>query len=429
VSGKTLSECKAICDGNALCAAFEFEFATGECEMVSGVDKELALQDDDGPCSGESCCYGRPLEAPAGYAQVAARCKPDGKTIGTEVSGKTLSECKAICDGNALCAAFEFEFATGECEMVSIVDKQQSLEDDDGPCSGESCCYRQGLSEVETSTTSQLPQSGSTTTWTTSQQPAPPSAPFGEPWDCSAGIVGKTCDYLVVDKWFRSDMDELPAEQLVVDTFAGKPENGEPYGPCRDFRGTFHRVDGGYVAAGEREDGSLSPSGYATEDGCKVLRFNAVEWKWQFKYVCDGLDEENYIQMEGRVDSGGSGVREFPMSNWFSQAETCMVAVQGYGSGSSCVKSGAGHTCARMEQAFCHEGQDMLQPEVPEGTWCPGGRCKPEHGSMTCLPEVVFGCGGKEVGDKCETGTCQMVDSFNTTIPRFGERGAVLVCV
>merc|ERR1711957_96327 len=75
------SECQAICDGTSNCAAFEFEFATGECEMVSGVDKELALQDEDGPCNGESCCYGRPLPAPTGYMNVAARCKPDGKTL------------------------------------------------------------------------------------------------------------------------------------------------------------------------------------------------------------------------------------------------------------------------------------------------------------------------------------------------------------
>merc|ERR1740139_744962 len=275
VVGKTLSECKAICDGTSNCAAFEFEFATGECEMVSGVDKELALQDDDGPCSGESCCYGRPLPAPVGYMNVAARCKPDGKTIGTEVVGKTLSECKAICDTEAGCAAFEFEFATGECEMVSAVDKDLSLADDDGPCNGESCCYMVGTSEPDDELTTKAPlSSGPTTTWTMPQQPAPPAGPFGEPWDCSAGIVGKTCDYLAVDKWFRKDMaeDDLPAEQLVLDTFAGKPENGVAFGPCRDFRGTYHRVDGGYVAAGEREDGSLSQSGYATPDGCMVLR-------------------------------------------------------------------------------------------------------------------------------------------------------------
>lgn len=339
-----------------------------------------------------------------------------------------------MCDSTPLCAAFEFEFATGECEMVSAVDTELSLADDDGPCNGESCCYKVGTSDPTSSTTNG-PSSNPTTTsttWTTSPQGTPPSAPFGEPWDCSAGIVGKTCDYVAVDHWYRSDMpeDQLPTEQLVVDTWTGKPANGDPYGPCRDFRGTFLRVDGGYVAAGERQDGSLSPSGYATEDGCKVLRFNELTWEWQFKYVCDGLDEENYIQLEGRVDSGGIGVREFPMSNWFSREETCLIHVQGYGSGEQCVKNGAGLTCGRSEKALCREGQDMQQPEVAEGTWCPGGSCGLVYGSMTCLPQVYVDCNGKVPGDACgTTGTCQNVENYNSTMPRFGERGTQLVCV
>jgi len=126
-SGKTLVQCKDFCDTNPLCAAIEFQFATGECLLASGVDKELALQGDGGECNDVSCCYGKPLPAPAGYGLVAARCKPDGKGIGTEIID-TLTECQARCDSTPLCAAFEFELATGECEMVSGVDKELALQ-------------------------------------------------------------------------------------------------------------------------------------------------------------------------------------------------------------------------------------------------------------------------------------------------------------
>jgi len=133
---KTFDECKAMCDGTPNCAAFEFEFATGECEMSSYVDRSLSLQDEDGPCNSESCCYARPLTAPAGYAQLGRECRT---VQGFPLQNQTFDECKKECDLRTHCAAFEFKFATGECEVQLDADTKRSLEH--VPCNAESCCY------------------------------------------------------------------------------------------------------------------------------------------------------------------------------------------------------------------------------------------------------------------------------------------------
>ena len=162
LSNKTLAQCASECDDDDSmpCMAFEWERATGECELKSHVNVKASVADGkadggDGRCNGESCCYSKPEPAPAGWSQTGARCKiekPKKKEktcpndLGVQTTGKTLAECKTACEANTRCVAFEFERENGECELASAVDLKASVADgvadgNDGRCNGDSCCY------------------------------------------------------------------------------------------------------------------------------------------------------------------------------------------------------------------------------------------------------------------------------------------------
>ena len=162
LSNKTLAQCASECDDDDSmpCMAFEWERATGECELKSHVNVKASVADGkadggDGRCNGESCCYSKPEAAPDGWSQTGARCKiekPKKKEktcpndLGVQTDGKNLADCKTACEANTRCVAFEFERENGECELASAVDLKASVADgvadgNDGRCNGDSCCY------------------------------------------------------------------------------------------------------------------------------------------------------------------------------------------------------------------------------------------------------------------------------------------------
>ena len=133
-AGKTVAECAAICDANALCLAFEYgvdyggdgEYEAGDCQEQSsaevtdcdGASYNLDLYVKDQPAAGSL--------AP-GYTRLPMTCV-DGQNIGLH-AGKTVAECASICDANALCLAFEYgidyggggEYEARDCQEQSSV--------------------------------------------------------------------------------------------------------------------------------------------------------------------------------------------------------------------------------------------------------------------------------------------------------------------
>jgi len=137
----------------------------------------------DGRCNADSCCYSKGAPAPAGYSQTGARCKveegQDDNSLGDELTGQTLDQCKAACDDKPQCVAFDFEPVTGECELKTAVNLVASVADGvadggDGRCNADSCCYSKASSATTSGSDSTKAPSSTTTSGAAGPRPRTP---------------------------------------------------------------------------------------------------------------------------------------------------------------------------------------------------------------------------------------------------------------
>jgi hypothetical protein len=174
--GKSVQECKDLCDGNDLCKAIEYGVAYGGNGKYEAADCQLQSSSDRTGCDG--AYHNLDLYVKSTYEHF-----PKGCVYGQNIilhKGKSVLECQQLCDARSDCMAIEYGVAYGGDGSYEPLDCQLQSSSYRSSCNGAHYNLDLYVKHVTLAPTPS-PSPAPTSAPTSSPSPAPTDSPTRDP--------------------------------------------------------------------------------------------------------------------------------------------------------------------------------------------------------------------------------------------------------
>ncbi|KAK3286039.1 hypothetical protein CYMTET_6385 [Cymbomonas tetramitiformis] len=118
LTGKSLAQCKALCDANSACVGISWNNDYNDCYLKSHTEY----------CTSGNCAWAfnapdwefhQKCDGYSTYGPNRIPCNGEGTDLAGQLTGKSLAQCKALCHANSACAGISWNNVYNDCYLKS----------------------------------------------------------------------------------------------------------------------------------------------------------------------------------------------------------------------------------------------------------------------------------------------------------------------